>query len=73
MATYESVRLLNTILTLYYVEEKTQTDIAQRLGLSTAKVNRLLQQAREQGYVNISIRTPFQHLFELEARLKSRL
>ncbi|HEX5810189.1 MAG TPA: sugar-binding transcriptional regulator [Anaerolineales bacterium] len=71
MASYETIRLINTILTLYYVEEMTQTEIAQQLGLSTAKVNRLLLQAREQGYVNISIRTPFQQLFELEDRLKA--
>ena len=71
MSTYDTVRLINSILTLYYVEELTQTEIAQRLGLSTAKVNRLLQQAREQGYINITIRTPYQNLFELEARLKA--
>ena len=71
MPTYESVRLINTVLTLYYVEELTQADIAQRLSLSTAKVNRLLQQARDLGYVNISIRTPFQQLFDLEARLEA--
>jgi DNA-binding transcriptional regulator LsrR (DeoR family) len=71
MASYESIRLINTVLTLYYVEGLTQTEIAQRLGLSTPKVNRLLVQAREQGYVNISIRTPFQSLFELEDRLKA--
>ena len=71
MPTYEAVRLINTILTLYYMEELTQADIAHRLGLSTAKVNRLLQQARELGYVNISIRTPFQQLFEIEARLEA--
>jgi DNA-binding transcriptional regulator LsrR (DeoR family) len=71
MSTYDSVRLLNTILTLYYVEELTQTEIAQRMGMSTAKVNRLLQQARELGYVNITFRTPFQNLFDLEARLKA--
>ena len=71
MPSYETIRLINTILNLYYVEELTQTEIAQRLGFSTAKVNRLLQQAREQGYVNITIRTPFQHLFDLEARLKA--
>ncbi len=71
MASYETIRLINTVLTLYYVEGLTQTEIAQRLGLSTAKVNRLLVQAREQGYVNITIRTPFQHLFELEDRLKA--
>ena len=71
MPTYEIVRLINMILNLYYVDELTQSEIAQRLGLSTAKVNRLLQQAREQGYVNITIRTPFQQLFDLEARLKA--
>ncbi len=42
MASYESIRLINTVLNLYYVEEMTQTEIGQRLGLSTAKVNRLL-------------------------------
>jgi DNA-binding transcriptional regulator LsrR (DeoR family) len=71
MASYETIRLINTVLTLYYLEELTQTEIAQRLGFSTAKVNRLLLQAREQGYVNITIRTPFQQLFELEDRLKA--
>jgi DNA-binding transcriptional regulator LsrR (DeoR family) len=71
MASYETIRLINTVLTLYYLEELTQTEIAQRLGFSTAKVNRLLLQARELGYVNITIRTPFQQLFELEDRLKA--
>jgi DNA-binding transcriptional regulator LsrR (DeoR family) len=71
MPAYENVRLINTILNLYYEEKLTQTQIAQRLDLSTAKVNRLLQQARELGYVSFVIRTPFQHLFDLEARLKA--
>ena len=71
MPAYETIRLINSILTYYYVEGLTQKEIAQRLSLSTPKVSRLFQQAREQGYVNISIRTPFQTLFELEARLKA--
>ena len=71
MPPYETVRLMNNVLNLYYIEGLTQAEIAQRLCLSTAKVNRLVQQARELGYVNISIRTPFQHLFEIEARLKA--
>jgi DNA-binding transcriptional regulator LsrR (DeoR family) len=71
MPSYETVRLMNTILNLYYNEECTQSEIAQQLGFSTAKVNRILLQAREEGYVNISIRTPFQHLFDLETRLKA--
>ena len=71
MSTYETVRLINTILTLYYLEELTQTEIAQRLGFSTAKVNRLLLQAREQGYVTYHHPDTFQQLFELEDRLKA--
>lgn len=71
MPTYEKVRLINSILNLYYVEEVTQAEIAQRMNLSTAKVNRLLRQARELGYVNYVIRTPFQPLFDLESRLKA--
>ena len=68
---YDSIRLINQVLTLYYVQELTQAEVGQRLGLSTTKVNRLLQQAREQGMVEITIRTPFQYLFDLEARLKA--
>ena len=71
MSTYETIRLMNTILTLYYVDGLTQTEIAQRLSFSTAKVNRMLLQAREQGYITITIRTPFQQLFDLEDRLKA--
>ena len=36
----DSARLINEVLTLYYVEELTQTQIAAQLRLSTAKVNR---------------------------------
>jgi DNA-binding transcriptional regulator LsrR (DeoR family) len=68
---YERARLINRVLSLYYVQKLTQAEVAQRLGLSTTKVNRLLQQAREQGMVEIVIRTPFQHLFDLETRLRA--
>jgi DNA-binding transcriptional regulator LsrR (DeoR family) len=71
MPAYERIRLITTILNLYYVEKLTQTEIAKRLDLSVPKVNRLLLQARELGYIEFVIRTPFQHLFELENRLKA--
>ena len=71
MPTYDNVRLINNVLNLYYLEGLTQTEIAERLELSTPKVNRLLQQARELGYVTYTIKTPFQHLFDLEGRLKA--
>src|SRR5512136_2953962 len=68
---YDAARLIHEVLTMYYVQDLTQAEIAQHLGLSTPKVNRLLKQARQQRLVDITIRTPFQHLFELEARLKA--
>jgi DNA-binding transcriptional regulator LsrR (DeoR family) len=71
MQSHEKVRLINTILNLYYIERLTQSEIADRLDLSTPKVNRLIQQARELGYISFVIRTPYQQLFDLEARLKA--
>jgi DNA-binding transcriptional regulator LsrR (DeoR family) len=68
---YDRARLIHAALTLYYGQELTQADVARRLGLSTTKVNRLLQQARRQGMVEVIIHMPFQHLFDLETRLKA--
>jgi DNA-binding transcriptional regulator LsrR (DeoR family) len=67
---YDNARLMSRALTLYYTEEKNQKEVAKALGLSVTKVNRLLKQAREQGWVEITIRTPFQNVFELEHRLQ---
>jgi DNA-binding transcriptional regulator LsrR (DeoR family) len=67
---YGDARLMSRVLTLYYAEEKNQKEVAEALGLSVTKVNRLLKQAREQGWVEITIRTPFQSVFELEHRLQ---
>jgi DNA-binding transcriptional regulator LsrR (DeoR family) len=71
LPTYEKIRLITTILNLYYIDKLTQKEISERMNLSVPKVNRLLQQARELGYIEFVIRTPFQHLFELENRLKA--
>lgn len=70
-ADYAALRLLNRVLIMYYQEGLNQAAIAEAFGLSTVKVNRLLKQAREQGMVEIRIRTPLQSVFDLEARLQS--
>jgi DNA-binding transcriptional regulator LsrR (DeoR family) len=70
-ADHASMRFLYRVLTMYYQEGLNQAEIAAGFGLSAAKVNRLLKQAREQGMVEIRIRTPMQSLFDLEARLQS--
>jgi DNA-binding transcriptional regulator LsrR (DeoR family) len=67
----EATNLLNTVLSLYYMDRLTQAEIAKRIHISTPKVNRLLQDARDQGLVDITVHTPFQNLFELEQRLKA--
>ena len=63
--------LISRVLNLYYVDGLTQAQVGRRLGLSTPKVNRLLQQARQQGMVEITIHTPLQHALDLEDRLKA--
>ena len=49
--------LLSRIAWMYYNDEMTQKEIADRLGLSRIKVLRLLKQAREEGIVEIKIKT----------------
>jgi DNA-binding transcriptional regulator LsrR (DeoR family) len=63
---FETERLISRILTMYYIEEQNQAEIGLTLGISAAKVNRLLKQARNSGWVEFIIRTPSQHLFDLE-------
>ena len=43
---------------LYYMDGMTQEEVAQRMGLSRIKINRLISQARRVGMVQISIKLP---------------
>lgn len=47
--------LAHTAATLYYLQEATQAEIAQRIGTSRATVSRLLQEARDRGLVRIEV------------------
>ena len=69
---FESARMISRILAQYYTEGRNQRDIASNLGVSVAKVNRMLKMARDQGWVEISIHTPFQFqgALDLERRLQ---
>lgn len=55
MSTESESTLMTRAAWLYYVGGFTQLDAAKRLGLTRARVNRLLQDARETGIVSISI------------------
>ncbi len=68
----EQMRLIARVLSLHYEEERLQSEIAKELGLSTAKVNRLIKQGRELGMVQITIKSPLLRFFDLEREIAKR-
>ena len=65
----QEIELLTRVASLYYMEDSTQAEIASLLGLSRPKVGRLLRRARDEGVVDISIRTSA----ALSAKLESEI
>jgi DNA-binding transcriptional regulator LsrR (DeoR family) len=68
----EELRLLVKVSKLYYEENQTQDEILARLNLSRSKVSRLLQQARDEGIVKITVLTPKNLCSDLELALENR-
>lgn len=62
--------LKTRIAWLYYMEGKTQDEIAQIVGSNRSKVLRILAQARADGTVQIRVTTRLSRCVELEAELK---
>ena len=56
----------------YYFGGQTQQEIAERLGLTRLRVNKMLAQARAEGHVHIEIRMPLSHCVMLEEKLRRR-
>ncbi|MCB9452821.1 MAG: sugar-binding transcriptional regulator [Anaerolineaceae bacterium] len=69
----DHLRLMHTVAELYYLEGKTQLEIADVMGLSRSKVLRLLQEAREEGIVQISVINPFESVETLANTLQLKL
>lgn len=53
---------------LYFIEEQTQATIADALGLSRFRVNRMLAEARASGLVRVEVTTPMASCVALERR-----
>jgi DNA-binding transcriptional regulator LsrR (DeoR family) len=68
----EEHRLLYRIAQSYYVDELTQQQIAKRFGLSRPKVSRLLQKARDERVVNITLVPPSGGMADLEHALEHK-
>ena len=65
------LEFLTNMASLYYLEGKTQVEVARALGLSRQKVQRLLRQARDLGIVEIKIRSLTAVSLDLEKKLKN--
>lgn len=57
---------------MYFIEEKTQNEIAQHLGVSRVTVVRLLSDARERNEIQFSIATGLPECVELERQMEER-
>jgi lsr operon transcriptional repressor len=57
---------------LYYLENFTQAEIGERLGLTRARVNRMLAEARESGLVRVTLNSHFASCTAIEQALKSK-
>ena len=64
--------LIYKVASLYFEDNLTQQQIAQKMGISRIKVSRLLQQARNKGIVEISLNKPQQNYTEEEKSIASR-
>ena len=63
--------LLARVASQYYLQDRTQAEIAKEFGLSRQKVQRLIRRAREQGIVEIHVHSvPVLHI-ELEGKLRA--
>ncbi|HHV18568.1 MAG TPA: sugar-binding transcriptional regulator [Thermoanaerobacterales bacterium] len=56
---WKEKRLLTKVAQMYYDENKTQQEIADKYGISRPSVSRLLQKAREKGIVEIKVHNEF--------------
>lgn len=68
----EKQQLSVEVARLYYQSDYSQQQIASQLGISRPTISRLLQYAKEKGYVKIDIVDPFADLDKLAYQLKEK-
>jgi deoxyribonucleoside regulator len=64
--------LKSKISRMYYLSDISKTEIGHHLGISRFRVSRLLEQAREEGIVQIQINEPIATNTEIEEKLEKR-
>ncbi|WNS78281.1 sugar-binding transcriptional regulator [Domibacillus sp. DTU_2020_1001157_1_SI_ALB_TIR_016] len=69
MDSREEKKLMVRIAQMYYEEDMTQSAISKELGIYRTSISRWLKKAREEGIVNITIKTDIDETFDLEQRI----
>lgn len=67
----KNLHTLLKVSRLYYLDNLTQREVADRMNLSRIKVHRMLSKAREEGIVEININEPPEDCSELEIRFEN--
>ena len=68
----ERKKLLAKLAYLYYIEEKSQAEIAAETGIYRTTVSRMLAEAKKKGIVKIEINNFDTRLFQLEKYVKEK-
>jgi deoxyribonucleoside regulator len=66
-------QMMVKVCKMYYQQQLSKTDIAEKLHISRFKVARLIDRAKKEGIIRIQIVSPSTDLFFLEERLESAL
>lgn len=72
LSKWDETRILVKVSQLYYIEGLTQSEISNKLGIYRTTISRLLKKAKENGIVNITIKSDNNECFELEKGMEKR-
>jgi len=64
--------LLANIASMYYLERRTQAQIAKKMGYSRSAISRLISEAEDKGIVEIRVHSPIKRNPEMERFLRER-
>ncbi|MCP2238902.1 sugar-binding transcriptional regulator [Thermoanaerobacterium thermosaccharolyticum] len=71
MGKWDETRMLAKIAQMYYIDDLTQSQISERLGIYRTTISRLLKKAREEGIVSISIKCDDNECFVMEKQIEN--
>ncbi|WP_242841136.1 sugar-binding transcriptional regulator [Clostridium akagii] len=72
LSKWEETRILVKVSQMYYIDGLTQNQISNKLGIYRTTISRLLKKAKEEGIVNITIKSEFNGCFQLEEAMEKR-